>query len=97
MKNVSLSLTPIKKALGLFLRRFHVVLFVTIIFGCLAIAILLLYTTIIASSDAKDYVPTTTNTSFDEETLKRVEELRTRDETGSEPSFPAGRINPFIE
>lgn len=97
MKNVSLSLGPIKKAFTHFLRRFHVVLFVTVIFGCLALAILLLYTIILTSSEAKDYTPNTINTSFDEDTLKRVEELKTRDETGSEPTFPSGRINPFVE
>lgn len=97
MKNISLSLTSVQKGVISFLHRFHVVLFVTIILGCLALAILLLYTTILSSSDSKDYAPNTINTSFDEDTLKRVEELRTRDETSSEPTFPSGRINPFIE
>jgi hypothetical protein len=97
MKNISISFTSIRRVFVSFLRRFHIVLFVTIVFGCLAIAVLMLYTTILASGDPKDYTPNTTNTSFDEETLKRVEELKTRDETASEPAFPSGRINPFIE
>mgnify|MGYP001075112323 CR=1 FL=1 len=94
---ISLSLPAIKKSFFAFLHRYHVVLFVVIVLGSLGAVILLLNNSIIASTESNDYTPQTTSTTFDEATMKRIEELKTRDQN-TDLTIPAGRrSNPFVE
>ena len=94
---ISISIPALKKSFFAFLHRYHVVLFVVIVLGGLGIVVLLLNNSIIASTEANDYTPQTTSTSFDEATIKRIEELKTRDQN-TDINAPAGsRINPFVE
>lgn len=95
--NMNLSLDAIKKSLATFLRRFHVTLFVLIVFGGLAIVVFMLNGIIIRSTDTSGYTPETPNANFDQTTIDRIEELQTRDQAGSGLTLPPGRTNPFVE
>jgi hypothetical protein len=86
-----------KKAIAAFLRRFHVTLFVLIVFGGLALVVFMLNSVIIRSSDTSGYTPETPNATFDQATIDRIEELQTRDQSGGTLQFPPGRTNPFVE
>lgn len=95
--NLSISLPAIKKAFFVFLHRFHVTTFVIVVLGGLVVIILLLNDTIITSGEPNDYTPKTTTTSFDQATMKRIEELKTRDQNTDITTQPGVRTNPFVE
>lgn len=94
--NINLSFGSLKKAFIAFLHRFHVVIFVVVVLGGLAVVVFMLNSTIILSSDPGDYTPNANNASFDQATIQRVEELKTRDQTTSQLDL-SGRSNPFVE
>ena len=79
-----------------FLHRFHVILFVVVILGGLAILIFFL-NTVLASATSTAETPMSTHTSFDESTIKRLEELNITSDETTDLAFPSGRINPFVE
>ena len=95
--NISISLPAIKKALSSFLHRFHVVTFVITVLGGLVVVVLLLNDAIITSGEPNGYTSGATVTTFDQATMKRVEELKTRDQTSDISAPPGMRINPFVE
>ena len=95
--NVNLSFATIRKMLTNFLERFHVVMFVVVILGGLTVVILLLNNVILTSSEAGDYVPNSNSASFDEATIKRIEQLKTRNEASDQLDLSHGRTNPFAE
>lgn len=99
MKNVNLtlSLDTIKQNTFSFLHRFHVVIFVILVLGGVAAAIFALNTIIIRSSDTTDAPSGSNSTAFDQVTIKRIEELKTRDQGGGGLNLPPGRTNPFVE
>ena len=77
------------------LHRYHVIIFVTVVFGSLSIATLFLYTTIIKSSEV---APSSTTTSFDKATIEKVNNLKTAEEQGKTPKDPPmSARNPFYE
>ena len=99
MKNLhfSFSLGAAKKTVFGFLHRFHLIIFVVAVLGSVAVAILLLNATIALSSDSGGYTSTSNNASFDEATIKRIEELKTRDQNSDTLDTSKGRSNPFVE
>jgi hypothetical protein len=77
------------------LHRFHVIFFVVIVFGSLSVATLFLYATIVKSSEI---TATATTTSFDKETIDKVNELKTAEEQNTKPKDPPmSNRNPFYE
>lgn len=94
--NVNFSLESIKKQTTRFLHRFHIVLFVVIVLGGVAMVIFMLNGIIIRSSESDGYVPNTSTANFDQTTIKRIDELKTRDQNNPN-ALPSGRTNPFIE
>jgi hypothetical protein len=99
MKDINLNISPaaIKNAFFSFLRRFHVVLFVVLVLGGLAISVFILNTIIIASGDTSQFSSEGATQSFDQATIKRIDELKTRDQSGDTLTLPPGRVNPFVE
>lgn len=95
--NVTFALTAVKQAFFKFLRRFHVIIFVLIVFGGLAIIVLMLNTIIVDSTNNDGYIPDTPNANFDQATIDRIEELKTRDQSDQPFTIPPGRSNPFAE
>jgi hypothetical protein len=96
--NFNLSLASVKKAFFAFLQRFHIIVFVVVVLGGLAVAILMLNNVIVRSSASDGYTSQTNNASFDQATIKRIEDLKTRDQAGSDQlDLSKGRTNPFVE
>ncbi len=93
---VNLSLDTVKKAVGTFLHRFHVILFVVTVLGGLAAVIFLLNNAIVASTQANGYTPDLYNNSFDQATIKKIQNLQTSGQSGP-LTLPPGRNNPFVE
>jgi exopolysaccharide biosynthesis protein len=95
--NLTISLTSIKKATVTFLHRFHIMIFVIVVLVGLIFIVYLLYNIIISSTDTNGATPTATNTSFDEATIKRINDLKTREQSGDDLDLSQGRTNPFVE
>ena len=77
------------------LHRYHFIIFVVVVFGSLSIATLFLYTTIIKSSEI---APSTTSSTFDQETIDKVNELKTAEEQNTTPKDPPmSTRHPFYE
>lgn len=78
-----------------FLHRYHVVIFVVVALGGLALVVFLLNQTIQISSDTTTATETPI-AGFDQTTITRLNDLK---QTNSSEAlkFPSGRINPFIE
>lgn len=87
----------IGKTVGQFLFRFHALVFTVTVLGGLSIAVLLLNDVIAQSDQSTDYTPSSTDTSFDEQTIERVRELQPSTERPAPVNFPAGRIDPFSQ
>jgi len=95
---MDISLNLIKKSLANFIHRFHVTIFVIVVLGSLVVVVLLLNNVIIRSSEQGDYVPTSSApSSFDQATIDRIEQLKSRTDTSSPLDLSKGRINPFVE
>src|SRR5687768_6969617 len=99
MKNIdiSLSITTIKEGLFSFLHRFHLVIFVIVVLGGVAASVFMLNTIIVRSSDTSDAPIGSSGAAFDQTTIKRIDELKTRDQSGGSLNLPPGRTNPFVE
>lgn len=95
--NVSISVASIKKVLVNFLHRFHLTIFVVVVLGGVIVAVGLLNSIVIRSGDTAGYTPKTTSDSFDEATITRIDELKTRDQNGGNLNLSGGRTNPFVE
>lgn len=92
-----MTLKSIQHSIDRFLSRFHVMLFSVIIMGSIAIAILMLYGVVQRSTKTEGATPTSSTTlNFDEETIKKVDQLNQSD-TPTDYVPPPGRINPFVE
>ncbi len=93
--NFNLSPALIQQKLAAFFGRFHLILFTVVVFGSLAVAVLLLNDTITKSGDTNS-TATSANTTFDQSTIDRIKQLKTPDQSG-QLDLPAGRTNPFTE
>jgi hypothetical protein len=91
--DIKLSLRSIKNIAVAFLHRFHIVLFVVIVLGGLAVVILLLNNIVGLSSQSNGYTADTSNASFDQATINKIEDLNNRSQT----TPTTGRTNPFVE
>lgn len=94
---MDISLVTIKKSSRHILRRYHVLLFILLVLGGLVFVILNLNSIVLISSTSTDYTPGTTTSTFDQETIDRVNSLKSRDEAAAELNLITGRSNPFVE
>ena len=94
---MEISLASLKKIFGRFLGRFHIVIFAVVILGGLSVVILLLHSIITTSNDPSGYTPNGISSSFDNATINRIEQLKTRTEGSGDLNLPPGRTNPFVE
>ena len=72
-------------------------IFVVVVLVGLIIIVYLLYNIVISSTDTSGVTQNTTNTSFDKTTIKRINDLKTSDESSGELDLSQGRTNPFVE
>lgn len=93
---IEISLSSIKKSITFALHRYHVILFVVIILGGLIVVVLLLNNIIVKSGQSGSYTPTNSST-FDQDTINRIENLKTSDEKSDPIDLSSGRTNPFVE
>jgi hypothetical protein len=93
MNNISLNELP--KQLSRLLHRYHVVTFTLIVLGGMAVAIFLLNNILQTSSQPAQ--GSGISSSFDTDTINRVNELKSSTDAPQNMSFPTGRINPFVE
>ena len=95
MKN-SLSLDQLPKAIASFFKRFHIVIYtLTIVIG-VAVAVFLL-NGLIAKSSTPDSSDASATTSFDKETIERINNFNTSSSSNDTFTLPSGRINPLVE
>lgn len=87
-----INLEQITRGISHFLHRFHVLIFVITILGGLAVATFMLYNVILSTAPSSTQPPPTT---FDKDTIKKVETLRDNNDTPSPLIKPEGRTNPF--
>ena len=89
-------LSSIPRVFGKFLRRYHLVIFVIIVFGSMSVVIFLINQSLQSSTDTSD-ISTQPTITFDQKTIDRVNALQS---TGSQQplTLPANqRTNPFVE
>lgn len=93
MNNISLNELP--KQLSRLLHRYHVVTFTLVVLGGMAVAVFLLNNILQVSSHPTE--GSGISSSFDTDTIERVNELKSSTDAPQTMSFPTGRINPFVE
>ncbi len=94
------SLQSITVPINKFFGRHHPTIFITVV-SLLLIAALAMLITIISASTVPDAAKNSTNQingTFDETTIKRINELKDSRQNPAALSFPQGdRTNPFVE
>jgi hypothetical protein len=95
--DVNISLASIQKSVVNFLHRFHVMVFAFTILVGLIFIVYLLYNVILDSTKTDGLTAETTSTTFDQDTIKRINELKSRDQSDDNLDFSQGRSNPFVE
>lgn len=93
---MNISLSTVGSNISKFLHRFHLILYVVVILGALAVAVFLLYQNVIASEQADGYTPVASNDSFDITTMQKLDDLEPAD--SQEPLLnvdTSQRIDPF--
>lgn len=91
----NLSITVILSAIKHFFQRFHVVLFVIFVLGSSSLAILTLQKVIGTSDEANGYQSNANSTSFDQDTIDRLRQLKSDGQTSDKLDLSQTRINPF--
>lgn len=94
-KGPNIELSAIGPLFSKLLIRFHVVIFVLIVVGGLAVVIFLLNQTIIRATDISS-ADQTMSSGFDRTTIEALGEL-SDDASEASLDVPSGRINPFTE
>ena len=100
---MDISIKSFSQSISQFLHRFHVIIFVVAVLGCLGAAIWINYQNIVAADDSQGYTAQTNNITFVEATRKRLAEMHTSDYRlsegdGAPREMPmSGRTNPFVE
>ncbi len=81
-------------AVSHFLHRYHVLIFVLVVLGGLSGATFLLYQTVISAQTSEE---TPASTTFDKQTIKKLNDLNDATTVDPTPVSPEGRTNPFKE
>lgn len=79
------------------LRRFHMVIFIVVVANGLAVAILMLNSVVLKTTDPTTSTQGGTVTSFDRATIDRIKQLKPASEPSTPLDFSKGRISPFSE
>lgn len=95
-KGPDLSATTIKTSIAHFFKRFHFILFFVVSIGGLAVCVFLLNGVVELSDQANGYTSNINNTNFDNDTIKKLQNLRPAGQD-TEKLDLTGRINPFVE
>lgn len=94
----SLSPAQLARMLGHSIRRFHFIIFFTVVAAGFAVGVIFLNQSLNDIREDKTYVSEITAGSIDSETLQQVSNLQLSSEVKSLPELPTGsRTNPFGE
>lgn len=78
-------------------QRYNLTIFIVVLTGGLATAVLLLNAALQEASDTTNYTSDLGSSGFDQATMDRVKQLHTSSEATADTPLPDGRINPFSE
>lgn len=93
---MDISLTAIKNFIITILHRYHVIIFVVLVVGGLAVIVFYLNNILIQSGQSDGYTSSSNNATFDQATMNRIKQLQTANENQSQLDL-SGRSNPFVE
>lgn len=92
MKDFKLNIKQIK---GL-IYRYQFMIFIVFLVACLSVSILML-NVVVGRASGREASPTASDTSFDEATIERINQLHMVDEPSQPLDFSNRRISPFNE
>lgn len=80
------------------IKHYNLTIFIVLIASGLSVSVILLKNAIDrANPEQSQYQSVIDNSSFDQTTVNRINQLRTSTENTSAAELPAGRVNPFGE
>lgn len=92
------SVQQLGETLGCFFRRYHVILFsLTIVIGVSAAVFMLNNLLVISARPTTEGEASVPSISFDQETIKAIEEFSTSADSPEPFNLPSGRINPLVD
>lgn len=91
MKKNSMTVSDLTRSLGVFLKRFHTLLFFLAVSGGLFAAIIMLLGIINLSSSVATSSDQAIDGTFDEVTIQRI------NQSAAPPVIPGARSSPFVE
>lgn len=86
----------ILRPLGLFFKRFHLLIFFIFIIGCLSASVMLINKTLTETS-SQEYTSTISAGAIDQTTLTHIQSLHSSSTPTPAQTLPQGRVNPFAE
>ena len=78
-----------------FIGRYHVMIFTVIVGGGLSFMAYSLLMIVNNTNAPDDYMPQTVDSTFNSQTINRLEQLRPTSNSPSQPDMPSGRSDPF--
>lgn len=91
------SLSSLIAPINRFIGKYHPTIFLAFIGLLVAAAIFMLYLVLQTPSDVTVTATPTISGSFDQETVKKIQQLRESNEAATALNFPSPRSNPFVE
>ena len=91
---MEINLSSLKNSLVRFFSRYHFILFFLYVAVSIGAGVILIYSTIELSDQSNGYVSQENKVSFDEETIKRLRDLKQPGQA-TEKLPTAGRVSPF--
>ena len=95
MKNILIN-NPIKP-MSNFLKKYNLIFFIITVTAILVVCVITLTDILTPPEDEINNIISSSNTAFDQNTIDRINKLKTSDDPTNTPVLPTGRINPFIE
>lgn len=93
---MELSSSALQASLSKFFKRYHVIIYVVIVAGSLAGVVLTFYTIVNSSEQGSD-LSSGNSAQFDSSTIKRIDQLKDRNQNQGSLDLSNGRTNPFVE
>lgn len=90
-----ISLTQISSAISTFFKRYHITLFIVLALGGVIAATLTISS--IAQTSGASGATSSPQAVFNQQTIDRLDSLKTVDEQSPNPDVPMGKRDPFFE
>lgn len=98
---MTVSTASLKSAFSHFLTRYHMIIFTVVVLGGLVVCMFLINAIIAQTGgeNSANLISTgATSASFDQQTIDRIKQLHTADDTTkSNLDLSSGRVNPFVD